>query len=338
MKKPNLTINDIAKALNVSKSTVSRALRDAHDVNPETKKRIQEFAKEHDFHPDYLAKSLRNRSTKTIGVIVPAYNIPFYSIAICGIQDYAMKMGYNVMVCHSNEQYETEIKNVEALLNANVEGMIISVARDTEKNEHIKKLQRKGIPLVLFNRVIENFKAAKVVVNDYYGAFNMVDYLVKTGCNKIAHISGPNNLLLSNNRKEGYFDALNKAGIEPDQNLVTEGDFTIESGISCTEKLLAENNDIDAIFAVCDAVAFGAMKVLKKKGIKIPDDISVAGFTNEPMADLVEPSLTTVKQPIYEVGETASKLLFAQLKDPDLPAELCVLETILEIRESTKKI
>ena len=338
MKRQNLTINDIAKALSVSKSTVSRALRDAHDVNPETKKRIQEFAKEHDFHPDYLAKSLRNRSTKTIGVIVPAYNIPFYSIAICGIQDYAMKMGYNVMVCHSNEQYETEIKNVEALLNANVEGMIISVARDTEKNEHIKKLQRKGIPLVLFNRVIENFKAAKVVVNDYYGAFNMVDYLVKTGCNKIAHISGPNNLLLSNNRKEGYFDALNKAGIEPDQNLVTEGDFTIESGITCTEKLLAENNDIDAIFAVCDAAAFGAMKVLKKKRIKIPDQISVAGFTNEPMAELMEPALTTVKQPIYEVGETASKLLFAQLNDPDLPAELCVLDTTIEVRESTRSI
>ena len=268
MKRPNLTINDIAKALSVSKSTVSRALRDAHDVNPETKKRIREFAKEHDFHPDYLAKSLRNRSTKTIGVIVPAYNIPFYSIAICGIQDYAMKMGYNVMVCHSNEQYETEIKNVEALLNANVEGMIISVARDTEKNDHIKKLQRKGIPLVLFNRVIENFKAAKVVVNDYYGALNMVDYLIKTGCKKIAHISGPINLLISNNRKEGYFDALKKAGIDSDDNLVVEGDFTIESGISCTEKLLSENKKIDAIFAVCDAAAFGAMKVLKNNGFK----------------------------------------------------------------------
>lgn len=337
MKKPNLTINDIAKALNMSKSTVSRALRDAHDVNPETKSKVLAYAAKYDYRPDSLAKGLRSRSTKTIGVIIPAYNIPFYSIAICGIQDYAMKMGYNVMVCHSNEQYEIEIKNVEALLNANVEGIIISVARDTEKNEHIKKLQRKGIPLVLFNRVIENFKAAKVVVNDYYGAFNMVDYLLKTGCKKIAHISGPNNLLLSNNRKGGYFDALKKAGIEPDKNLVAEGDFTIESGISCTEKILAENKGIDAIFAVCDAVAFGAMKVLKKKGIKIPDEISVAGFTNEPMAELVEPALTTVKQPIYEVGETASKLLFAQLNDTNLPAELCVLETTIEVRESTKK-
>ncbi|MCF8361280.1 MAG: LacI family transcriptional regulator [Prolixibacteraceae bacterium] len=336
MKRRNLTINDIAKALDISKSTVSRALRNTHDINPETKRKVQEYAEKFDYQPDFLATSLRSRNTKTIGVIVPAYNIPFYSIAICGLQDYAMKMGYNVMICHSNEKYETEIKNVKALLNANVEGIIISVSRDTAENEHIRKLKRKGIPLVLFNRVIENFKAAKVVVNDYYGAINMVNYLIKTGCKNIAHISGPNNLLLSNNRKEGYFEALKKNGISVCEEMVIEGDFSIESGVKCTHKLLEKNKEIDAIFAVCDAVAFGAMKVLKEKGIKIPDEISVAGFTNEPMAELVEPSLTTMKQPIYEIGETAAKLLFAQLNDLNLPAELCVLETTLEIRESTR--
>jgi DNA-binding LacI/PurR family transcriptional regulator len=338
MKRSNLTINDIAKALNISKSTVSRALRNARDVNPSTKAKVMTFAEMHDYRPDSQAKGLRSRSTKTIGVIIPAYNIPFYSIAICGIQDYAMKMSYNVMVCHSNEQYETEIKNVEALLNANVEGIIISVARDTEKNEHIRKLKRKGIPLVLFNRVIENFKASKVVVNDYYGALNMVNYLIKTGCRKIAHISGPHNLLLSSNRKEGYLDALKNAGIKIEENMTIEGDFTIQSGMDCTRKFLENNIEIDAIFAVCDAAAFGAMKVLKEKGLKIPEEISVAGFTNEPMAELVEPALTTVKQPIYEIGETASKLLFAQLEDPELPAELCVLETTIEVRDSTRKI
>jgi DNA-binding LacI/PurR family transcriptional regulator len=338
VKKPNITINDIANALNTSKSTVSRALRDAHDVNPETKSKILAYAARYDYRPDFVAKSLRSRSTKTIGVIIPAYNIPFYSIAICGIQDYAMKMGYNVMICHSNEKYETEIKNVEALLNANVEGIIISVARDTEKNEHIRKLKTKGIPLVLFNRVIENFKVAKVVVNDYYGGFNMVEYLIKTGCRRIAHISGPDNLLLSINRKEGYLDALNKSGIGADENLIVEGDFTIQSGMDCTRRLLDKNPDIDSIFAVCDAVAFGAIKVLKEKGIKIPDEISVAGFTNEPMAELMEPALTTVRQPIYRIGETASKLLFAQLEDPDLPPELCVLDTAIEVRESTRRL
>lgn len=336
MRKPNLTINDIAKALNISKSTVSRALRDSNDINLKTKTRVLEFAKQHDYSPDIAAQNLRTRRTRLIGVIVPAYNIPFYSTAIGGIQDYAMKMGYNIIVCHSNEQYDIEIKNVEALLNAGVEGIIISVARDTEKNEHIKKLKKKGIPLVLFNRIIEDFKTAKVVVNDYYGAKNMVKYLIKTGCKKIAHISGPDNLLLSRNRKEGYLDALKEAKIEINSYLIIEGNFTIDSGIKCTEDLLLLNKEIDAIFAVCDAVAFGAMKVLKKRGIEIPKDISVAGFTNEPMAEIIEPSLTTVMQPIYEVGETASKLLFAQLEDPDLPPELCVLETSLKIRESTR--
>lgn len=338
MKRSNLTINDIARALNVSKSTVSRALGNAHDVNPETKRKVRDYAAKYDYRPDFGAKSLRNRSTKTIGVVIPAYNIPFYSIAICGIQDYARNMGYNVMVCHSNEEYETEVKNVEALLNANVEGIIISVARNTLKSEHIKKLQRKGVPLVLFNRVLEDFKASKVVVNDFYGALNMVNYLVQTGCRKIAHISGPHNLLLSSNRKAGYLEALEIAGVKTDGSLIIEGDFTIQSGMDCARALLERNSGIDAIFAVCDAVAFGAMKVLKEEGIKIPEDISVAGFTNEPMAELVEPSLTTVKQPIYEIGETASKLLFAQLEDPDLPAEFCVLDTTIEVRKSTRKL
>ena len=338
MKKPNITINDIAHALNISKSTVSRALRNSHDINPETKKIILEFAQKVDYHPDFIGQSLRSRCTRTIGVIVPAYNIPFYSLAICGIQDYAMKQGYNVMVCHSREQYDIEIRNVEALLTANVDGIIISVARDTEKNEHIRRLKKKGIPLVLFNRVIENFKAAKVVVNDYYGAYNMVKYLISTGCKNIAHIAGPANLLLSNNRKIGYTDALKDSGIAICDEIITEGDFTIESGVSCMNRLLESPKKIDAVFCVCDSVAFGAMKVIKASGRKIPDDISVAGFTNEPMAELVEPSLTTVNQPVYEIGESAARMLFAQFNDPDLPAELCVLDTSIVIRKSTKSV
>ncbi len=338
MKKLSITINDIAKALNISKSTVSRALRDSYGINMDTKKKVLEFAEKHDYHPDFMGQSLRNRSTRTIGVIVPAYNIPFYSIAICGIQDYAMKHGYNVMICHSNEQYDVEIKNVEALLAANVDGIIISVSRDTEKNEHIHRLKKKGIPFVLFNRVIENFKAPKVVVNDYYGAYNMVKYLLNVGCKDIAHIAGPSNLLLSNNRKAGYRDALKDAGIEKSCETIVEGDFTVESGVTCMKALLSLNKNIDAVFCVCDSVAFGAMKVIKDSGRKIPDDISVAGFTNEPMAEMVEPTLTTVKQPIYQIGESAARLLFSQFNDPDLPAELCVLETEIIVRNSTRVI
>jgi DNA-binding LacI/PurR family transcriptional regulator len=338
MGKSNLTIKEIARALNISKSTVSRALRDKHDVKPETKRLVLEYAQKHDYHPHFMARSLRSKRTRTIGVIVPAYNIPFYSIAICGIQDYAMKQGYNVMVCHSSEKYEVEKENVDALLAADVEGLIISVARDTERNEHIYKLKRKGMPLVMFNRVIEDFKAAKVVVDDYYGAAEMVRYLIRTGCTCIAHIAGPSNLLLSANRKQGYLDALSEAGIQPGEEWILEGDFTIESGFRCMEELLEKSIRMDAVFCICDAVAFGAIKVLKEKGLRIPEDISVAGFTNEPMAELIEPTLTTVGQPIYEIGETASRLLFSQLQNPDLPPEFCVLNTKLLIRDSTRKL
>lgn len=336
MPKSGVTINDIASALGISKSTVSRALRDSWDVNPETMRRVKEYAEKHDYRPDFLAQGLQSGSSRTIGVIVPAYNIPFYSEAICGIQDYAMKQGYNLMICHSGEQYNMEIKNVEALLAANVDGIIMSVARNTEKNEHIHRLKSKKIPLVLFNRVIENFKAAKVVVNDYYGAYNMVKYIIGTGCNRIAYIDGPENLLLCANRKAGYLDALKDHNLPSDPDLIDTGDFTISSGMECMESLFGKGKAIDAVFCVCDAVAFGAMRIIKQHGLKIPADISVAGFTDEPMAELVEPSLTTVRQPIYEIGETAARLLFAQLKDPDLPAELSVLDTRIIVRESTR--
>ncbi len=338
MGKSNITIKEIARALNISKSTVSRALGDKHDVNPETRRLVLEYAHKHDYHPDFVARSLRSNNTRTIGVIVPAYNIPFYSIAICGIQDYAMQQGYNVMVCHSSEKYEVEKENVDALLAADVEGIIISVARDTEVNEHIFKLKRKGVPLVMFNRVIEDFKAAKVVVDDYYGAVEMVKYLIRTGCRRIAHIAGPSNLLLCSNRKQGYLDALKEAGIEVREEWIIEGDFTIESGFECMSNLLEKTNDLDAVFCVCDAVAFGAIKVLKEHGYHIPGDVSVAGFTNEPMTELIEPTLTTVGQPIYEIGETASRLLFSQLENPNLPPEFCVLDTKLFIRDSTRKL
>ena len=335
MEHKSLTIHDIAKALGISKSTVSRAFRDAHDISPATKEKIMDFAKANDFTPDQVASNFKRRRTKTIGVIVPAHNIPFYSIAISGIQDYAMQQEYHVMICHSNENYETEVENLKTLLAARVDGIIISLARDNLQNSHIKKLKQKKIPFVLFNRVVEGLKAPKVVVNDYYGAYNMVDYLLTRGCKNIAHISGPSNILLSANRKMGYIDALKKRNKTVDPNMLVEGDFTIESGIRGAEKLLKNPTRPDAIFCVCDAVAYGVMKVLGREGIQIPQEISVAGFTNEPMCEYVNPPLTTVGQPIYKIGLKAAKLLFQQMEHHDMADEFCVFETELIIREST---
>lgn len=336
MGKNSLTINDVAKETGVSKSTVSRALRDAHDISPETKKRILEFAKAHDFRPDQTARNLKRGNSRTIGVVIPAYDIPFYSIAIGAIQDYASKVGYNVMVCHSNEQYEVEIKNVETLLNAGVDGIIISVARDSYKNLHLKRLRQKKIPMVMFNRVVEDIKGAKVVVDDYQGAYRMVQYLIERGCGRIVHVSGPRNLLLSTNRRMGYEDALSDHGIPPLKEHIFEGDFTRESGIRIGKKILMLKPLPDGVFCVCDAVAYGVMQAFKENNIQIPDMISVSGFTNEPMSSFVEPSLTTVGQPILDIGETAAKFLFEQLASKENVSKFCVFETDLIIRDSTK--
>lgn len=336
MKKKLLTIHDIADRLGVSKSTVSRAFRDAHDISPKTKKRIMDFARENDFTPDQTAVNFKSGKTKTIGVIVPAHNIPFYAIAISGIQDYAMEKEYHVMVCHSNENYETEVDNLKALLSAKVDGIIISLARDNLENTHIKRLKQKKIPFVLFNRVVEGLKANKVVVNDYYGAKQMVEYLVDRGCTKIAHVAGPSNILLSANRTAGYRDALKEKHLTHYDDWVIEGDFSVESGMRAAEKLLSKDTIPDAIFCVCDAVAYGVMKVLNDRGIKIPEDVSVAGFTNEPMSEFVSPPLTTVGQPIYKIGQKAAALLFQQLESKETADEFCVLETELVIRKSTR--
>lgn len=334
--KNKITLNDIANALAISKSTVSRALRPNSEINCETKRRVLEFVKKHDYEPDQLAKSLRTGKSFTLGVIVPSYNIPFYALAIEGIQDYAFKKGYNIMICHSKEQSDIEEKNVRALLNSRVDGFIISVARDNERNEHIRKLKGKGLPIVMFNRVIEDLKVSKVVVNDYYGSINMMDFLINKGNKNIAYLAGPKNLLLCINRKQGFIDAMNKHNQQIDEELVVDGDFTLESGYKNMKLLLEKKRKIDAVFCVCDSVAFGAIRAIHDFGLNVPKDIDVAGFTNEPISEIFEPSLTTVSQPIYEIGATAAKLLFNQLEDPGMPAELSVLETELVIRKSTR--
>ncbi len=336
MKPRRITINDIAKELNISKSTVSRAIRSHSEINPETRKKILAYIKETGYEPDALARSLKTGQTKIIGVVIPAYNIPFYSIAICGIQDYAFEQGYNIMICHSNEKMEIEKSNIKALLNSKVDGFIISVAEDNSTNEHIRALKSKGFPLVMFNRVIEDIKASKVVVNDYYGAYDMTVHLLKGLKRKIIYFSGPSNLLLSANRKMGFLDALHKHKIDASNWEVVEGDFSSKTSYHLMKDILEKDDQVDTVFCVCDEVAFGVMKAIKDKKILIPDDIAVAGFTNEPASDLVDPSLTTVDQPIYEIGRTAAKLLFNQIENENMPAELAVLNTKLVIRNSTR--
>lgn len=338
MKDKPLTIRDIARLLNLSKSTVSRALRDSWDVNPETRRKVLELAKELDFMPSTLAMNLRQNKTMTLGVVIPSFQIPFYSTAISGIQDIASAAGFNVMTCQSNESIDLEISNINSMVRSRVDGIIISLSRQTVDYSHINKLKERGIPVVLFNRIGNNLSFPSVSVNDYQSARMATEYLISRGCRKIAHFSGPEGLKLSEDRKLGFIDSLKEHGLTYEDKWIIESDFTIESGSKAVAHLLGTGNLPDAIFCVCDAVAFGAMMALKREGIRIPADISIIGYTDEPVAALVEPPLTTISQPVFEIGQAAASLLLKQIQskiNQREPMNL-KLETKLIVRQSTR--
>ncbi len=335
MKSEGVTIKDIGQMLGVSTSTVSRALRDLPDVNPETKIAVHKLAKELNYKPNLVALSLVTKKTKTIGVIIPSFTTYFYSQAVSGIQEIAQSKGYHLMVCHTNESYEAEKKNIEMLLSSRVDGIIASLTRETRTFSHFEKLREKGIPLVLFNRTCD-LNISKVEVNDYEGGYKATEHLINLGCKSIAHISGPDTLSLSKKRLRGFLDAMNNHKMKIHENLICYSDFSIESGMRCAEELLSKSVTPDGVFVVCDTAAYGAMHIFKKNGLTIPKDIAVVGFTNEPMSEIFEPSLTTIAQPINKIGQTAAKLFIEMLEEgASFIPETRILNTELVIREST---
>ncbi|NJK96766.1 MAG: LacI family transcriptional regulator [Bacteroidales bacterium] len=337
MPEKQLTIIDIARRLNLSKSTVSRAFRDTYDVNPETRRKVLELARELDFEPSSIAMGLRQHKTYTIGVVIPSFRIPFYSVAISGIQDVFSSAGYNVMTCQSNESCEMEISNINSLMRSRVDGIMISLSRQTSIFGHLEKLRKKGVPLVMFNRICSGLNIPSVSVNDYRSAYMATEYLISRGCRRIVHISGPSGLKLTDDRKSGFIDCLKENNQGYNENLVIESDFSIESGGNAALQIVQMKELPDAIFCVCDAVAFGVIGVLKRNGIRIPADISIMGFTDEPAAAFIDPPLTTVSQPINEIGKTAADLLLKQInRKLNVKENTKInLDTSLIIRKST---
>lgn len=320
-----ITIIDIANILNISKSTVSRAFRDSFDINPETKKKILALAKELDYEPDPIAKSLKEKKTKTIGILIPSFTIPFYATAICGIQEVVTKNGYNLLVCQSDESYHKEVDGIKTLVSSKVDGIIMSVSSETTKYDHITKIAEKGIPIVLFNRTTTLQQFSKVKADDYGGAYRMTEYLISKGHKRIVYISGPSNLSLSYQRLSGYKDAMyvHQLAVTPD--MIQESTFSMESGREAASRILKQNIKPDAIFCICDNVAFGVIQHLKERKLRIPEDIAVAGYTDEPVASLIDPPLTTVKQPIKKIGSKAAELIFKQLKYTNYKPEIITM-------------
>jgi LacI family transcriptional regulator len=334
-----VTMKEIAKKLGVSVSTISRALQDSPELHIETKRKIVEMAKEMNYQPNLLAQSLRISRTKTLGVIVPEIISHFFGSCVSGIQDTANSRGYNVMICQSNESIEQEKANIKSLVSSQVDGLLISLSRETNQYEHLYELYDREIPFVLFDRVNEDIPVSKITFNDVGGAYQITKHLLGTGCRRIMFVSGPEDLYISKKRKEGYLRALAEFGIEENQELIKITDLTTQGNIQVAEEIASMNPRPEAVFCMIDPVAVDVLTVWKNLGIKIPQEISLAGFTNNPTSAVVEPPLTTVSQPGYEMGKLSVTHLLDQLDGvaSDDPISI-VLETTLVPRKSTKPL
>ena len=331
------TIKDIARQLNISVSTVSRAIRNASDVNKETKQAVLNLVAELNYQPNQLALSLRNKQTHTIGVIVP--NLDYVlSMMVRGIDEVALEAGYTVMICQSNESFGREILNTRRLLESLVDGFIISVSSETKNFDHIKKIQEKEIPMVVCDRVTPHLKAPSVRIDNEDGGFQATEHLIEQGYKRIAILAGPKNLDISNKRMEGYLSALKKNKIKPDPSLIMHCDFNQDYAFFATEELLSMKKRPDAIFTISDRMAIGAMLAIKKKGLIMPDDIGLVGFNDEPILNLVSPTISSVEQPFFEMGKTTAKLFIECMHNKeDMSNVEKVLKTKLHIRESSQK-
>lgn len=335
-----LTMKDIAREFNTSVATVSRALKDSPRISEEKRRAIQQYAKEHNFFPNFLAESLRNSKVmqpKIIGVIVPELAHYYFSTVLAGIEEEARARDYRIMVAQSNEKYEREVKICQSFYENKVCGIIVSQAKDTTKYDHFNQLLESGVPLVFYDRICTGVNADRVVVDDYQGAYNAVTHLIETGCKRIAFYGSPMTLEISKNRHNGYVDALKRHGIEPDDTLMRFCDNRSDAEI-ITPELLEREDRPDAFFAVNDDTAIGIMYAAKRMGFKVPDDISICGFTNGQRAIACDPMLTTVEQRGKRVGEEAADILIGHVEGtiPRNKVERRIVRTRLIIRGTTR--
>lgn len=332
----HVTIFDIAEKLGISASTVSRALKDHPDIKDSTKVEVKKMARHMNYEPNVLASGLRMSVSKTIGIIVPKIANFFYSSAIEGIEELAYDLGYRVVISQNQESFEREIENTKAMFLGRVDGVLASISKQTESLNHFKDLQSKKIPIVFFNRIPRDIEASKVFSDDYKGAILATSHLVRTGCRQLCHLQGPKQLSLAQNRRNGFVNAVENYQMKVDEDLIIETGQEMADGYHTMKDILDSAKKPDGILAFNDRVAIGAMKAIKEKGLKVPDDISVIGFSNAPESQIIEPSLTTVEQSGKEVGKRAFKLLLDRIRDKSLLPENYIVDTKLILRNSTR--
>lgn len=335
MNKPQITIKDIARALNVSPSTVSRALKDNPDISQETRDLIHAYAREHNYKPNVLAVNLRSSRSNTIGVIVPQLVHHFFSCVLSGIEKAATAAGYNIIVAQSSESYEQEVKIVHSFLAARVCGVVASLAKGTSRYDHYQELLNNDIPIVFYDRICTELKTERVVVDDYAGSFAAVEYMIQTGCKRILFYGASPHLEITKNRRNGYLDAMKKYKIPVNDSMTLLCD-TRERAIAITPDLLESPKRPDGFFAINDETASGILYACKLVGLKVPDEVSICGFTDGAIAQSTDPKLTTVEQRGEEVGKSAFGILYEKLEGKTEKNSNRIVRTNLVVRGTTK--
>jgi DNA-binding LacI/PurR family transcriptional regulator len=335
LEKKSITVKDIARMLGLSKSTVSRALGGKSDIHPETRKKIVALAEELKYEKNSIAVSLKQRKTNTIGVIVPETINRFFARAIGGIQTRAEMAGLNVMICQSNESYITEKKNLQSLLGSRVDGLIVSVSGETDSSSHFLSLREKGIPLVFFDRILEDVATSQVVTNNFDVAYQGTDHLIQQGCRNIAFLTGPAHLSTSKSRLDGYLNAVRKSNLTVNESQIIYAPYGTNKAESFTRHLLSLPQRPDAIFAINDYMALEMMHIIKKSGLRIPEDVAILGFNNENMSEFVEPSLSSIEHPAHDIGMAAADLVINHIFYNDYAPEKRVINSRLVVRNST---
>jgi len=335
-----ITLKDIARELEVSISTVSKALKNSEEIGRDTKEKVQAFAKLYNYRPNNIAISLKNKHTKNIGVIIPDIVHYFFTTVFRGIEKYANSKGYNVITCISDGSFDKEVINMEMLANGSIDGFIVALSSETQLKadyNHLKEVTEQGIPLVLFDSTTENIKCDKVIINDAQIAYQAVKKMISSGKKRIALFSTGSFYTVNKNRAAGYRKALIDNGLEVDENLILE--LPPEENIDIIKPFL-ETNNIDAVLAVNEITAIHAMSIARKKGFKIPEDISFIGFTDGLLSKYAQPTLSSIAQHGDRMGEIAAEMLIDRVEaeneeDQEEVFRTEIIEATLIEREST---
>lgn len=341
MKFEAVTIKDIAKALGLSTSTVSRALRDSYEISPETKKLVLEYAEKNNYHPNPIALSLKERRSRSIGVIVCEIANSFFSQTINGIESIAYNSGYNVIISQSRESADRELLNLQYLTSRSVDGLIVSVSAETKDFSYFKELHKRGMPIVFFDRIVDDIQTHKVIVDNFKGAYDATTHLIRSGYKQIANISNASVLSIARERLAGYKAALADNGLAVNESLIQycqHGGMIVEEVEEAINALLAQKPQPDAILTCADKLTTNCFRILRSKGLKVPGDIGLIGFSNSDMTELLDPPLSVIRQPAFEMGEIATSLLIKLIesKRPVTDFETRSLQTELLIRGSSR--